>query len=94
LTIIQLCFSRKAEYFKIPLPSSVQYEGEWFYVRNLVMSTSSFTDRELVSSNDWQHDGEVSLKTEIGNLLTVVKTSKQQGLSGVWLVRTFMHCRI
>jgi hypothetical protein len=25
----------KAGYLKIPLPTSVRYEGEWFYVKNL-----------------------------------------------------------
>jgi hypothetical protein len=79
------------EYFKIPLPSSVQFKGEWFYVRNVATSVSLFTDRESMSSNEWQRDREACLKAEVGNLLTAVKTLKQWGLSGTRLVRTFMH---
>lgn len=84
----------KLEYFKIPIPSSIRYEGEWFYVRHVATSTPSFTGREPVSSSEWQHAGEASLKIEVGNLLRAVKTLKQRGLSSAWLVRTFMHHRI
>lgn len=77
--------------FKIPLPPFVRHKGEWFYVRSVASSAQPFTDRDLVSTDEWQHGGEVSLKIEVENLLTVVKTSKQHGLSSARLVRTFMH---
>lgn len=72
--IIKLCFSWKAKYFKIPLPSFIWYEGKWFYVRNMARSAPPFTGREPVSSGEWQHGGEVSLKIKVVNLLTAVKT--------------------
>lgn len=77
--------------FKIPLPPFVRHKGEWFYVRSVASSAQPFTDRDLVSTDEWQHGGEVSLKIEVENLLTIVKTSKQHGLSSARLVRTFMH---
>lgn len=77
--------------FKIPLPPFVRHKGEWFYVRSVASSAQPFTDRDLVSTDEWQHGGEASLKIEVENLLTVVKTSKQHGLSSARLVRTFMH---
>jgi hypothetical protein len=92
--IIQLRSGRKAEYFKIPLPSSVQYEGEWFYARNVAGSAPPFIGREPVSTEEWQHGGEASLKIEVENLPMTVKTLKQRGLSGARLMRTFMHRRI
>lgn len=93
LTIIQLHSGKKAEYFKIPLPSSARYEGEWFYVRNVARSAPLFTGQEPVSTEEWQCNGEASLKIKVENLLTAVKTLKQRGLSSVWLVHTFMHHR-
>jgi hypothetical protein len=50
--------------------------GEWFYVRNMATGAPSFIGYEPVSSDEWQRGGEVSLKIEIGNLLTMVKTLK------------------
>jgi hypothetical protein len=48
-TVIPLHFGQKAEYFKISLPSSVWYQGKWFYMRNVAVSAPLFTDREPVS---------------------------------------------
>lgn len=53
LTAIQLCSGQKAEYFNIPIPSSIRYEGKWFYVSNVAASGPSFTCRELMSSDEW-----------------------------------------
>lgn len=78
----------------MPLPSSVRYEGEWFYVTNVAMSAPSFIGHELVSSDEWQCGGEASFKTDTGNLITVVRTLKQQCLTGALLVWTFTHYRI
>lgn len=44
----QLRSSRKAEYFNVPLPSSVRYEIEWFYGRNVDGSAPLFTEWDLV----------------------------------------------
>lgn len=87
----QIRFGRKAEYFKIPLPSSERYEGEWFYVRNMAGSAPQFTGREPVSTEEWHHGVEASFKSEVEHLLTAIKTLKQQGLTGARLVRVFMH---
>lgn len=84
--MIQLRSGRKAEYFKVHLPSSIQYECEWFYVRNVVGSASPFTDRESVSMQERQHGREASLKIEVENMFMIVKMLKQQGLSSARLV--------
>lgn len=76
LAIIQLRSGQKAKDFKIPLPSSVRHESEWFYVRNVAGSVLKFTGQEPVSTDEWQHSGEASLKIEVANQLTTVKTLK------------------
>jgi hypothetical protein len=48
----QLCSRRKGGYLKISLPTSVRYEGEWFYVKNLDNSAPCFTGREPMLMND------------------------------------------
>jgi hypothetical protein len=78
-------------YFKIPLPSYVQYEGEWFFVKNMARSAPSFTGQEPVSTEEWHHEAEASVKSEVGRLLTVTRTLKQRGLTGTRLVHSFMH---
>jgi hypothetical protein len=52
---IQLRSGRKAKYFKIPLPSSVRYEGEWFYARNVAGNALPFTGWELMSTEKWHY---------------------------------------
>jgi hypothetical protein len=78
-------------YFKIPLPSSVRYEGEWFYVWNTAGSAPRFTGREPVSTDNGV---EPSLKDEVEALLSALEMLKRQGLTGARLVRNFMHRRI
>jgi hypothetical protein len=90
-TNIQLCTGRKTEYFKIPLSSSMRYEGEWSFVKNVARSASLFTGCESVSTEEWHHGAEANLKSEVEHPLTMILTSKQQGLTIVRLVRTFMH---
>jgi hypothetical protein len=48
----QLCSGQKESYLKIPLPTSVRYEGEWFYVKNMDGSAPCFTGREPMSMDD------------------------------------------
>lgn len=78
----------------VPLPSSVRYEGEWFYARNVAGSAPQFTGRELTSAEDQHSDTDAVLKSEVDCLLAVVETLKQQGLSRARLVHIFMHRRI
>jgi hypothetical protein len=42
----------------------------------------------------WHHRAEASLKSELEHLLTTIWMLKQRGLTGAWLVRTFMHRQI
>ena len=46
-------------YFKIPLPSSVRFEGKWFYARNVAGNALSFTGWELMSTEKWHYRVEV-----------------------------------
>lgn len=78
----------------VPLPSSVRYEGEWFYARNIAGSSPQFTSRELTSVEERCSRTDVVLKSEVGCLLAVAMMLKQLGLSGARLVRAFMHPRI
>lgn len=76
---IQLSTSQKAEYFKILLPSSVRYENEWFYAKNVADSAPPFTGREPVSTKKWHYDPEARFKSKVEHLLKAVATLKQQG---------------
>lgn len=91
---IHLHMGRKTEYFKIPLSTSMWYEGECFFVKNVAGSASLFTGWESISTEEWHHGAEVNLKSEVDHLLMMILTSKQRGLTIVRLVRTFMHRRI
>jgi hypothetical protein len=48
----QLRSAKKAGYLKIALPTSMRYECEWFYVKNLDDSALCFTGREPMSMDD------------------------------------------
>jgi hypothetical protein len=52
LVNFQLRSVRKAGYFRIPLPTSVRFEGEWFYIKNLAGIALCFTGRESVLTDD------------------------------------------
>jgi hypothetical protein len=80
LVNFQLRSDRKAGYFKIPLPTSVRFKGEWFYVKNLASIALCFTCRESVSTDDWNRGAKLGLKGEVQPLLVVLKTLKDQGL--------------
>jgi hypothetical protein len=91
----QLRSGRKAGYLKIPLPTSVRYKGEWFYVKNLDGSAPFFTGREPVSTmDDWNRGAEPGLKGEVEPLLVALKTLKDKGLTGVRLEHILMHHQI
>lgn len=91
---IQLRTGWKKEYLKVPLPSSVLYEGEWFYARNIVGSAPKFTGRELISVEERHSGTDAVQKGEVNRLLAAIGMLKQRGFSSAWLVRVFMHCRI
>lgn len=91
---IKLCSSRKAEYLKILLPSSMWYKGEWFYAKNVLGRPLPFTGREAVSMEKWHYGTEALFKSKVEHLLKAVNMLKQRGLTGARLVRTFMHRRI
>lgn len=78
----------------VPLPSSVRYEGEWFYARNIAGSAPQFTSQELTSVEERCSRTDVVLKSEVGCLLAAAMMLKQLGLSGARLVHVFMHPRI
>lgn len=80
-TNIQLRFDRKVEYFKILLPSSMWYEGEWFYAMNVASSALPFTIQEPVSTEKWHYGTEVQFKSKVEHLVKAVDTLKQKGLT-------------
>jgi hypothetical protein len=88
LANIELHFSWKTEYFKIPLPSSMRYEREWFFDRDVAGSAPPFTGWEPVSMEEWHHGAEASLKSEVEHLLAAIQMLKQRGLNGAQLVHT------
>jgi hypothetical protein len=55
----------------------MQYEGEWFYVRNQANSATCLTGREPVSTDNWNRGAEPSLKGKVESLLTTLKTLKE-----------------
>jgi hypothetical protein len=69
------------EYFKILLPSSMWYEGEWFYAMNVASSAPPFTRREPVSMEKWHYGTEAWFKSKVEHLVKVVDTLKQEGLT-------------
>jgi hypothetical protein len=75
-------------------PNSVRYKSEWFYVKNLAGSAPCFIGQEPVSTDDWNRGMEPGRKGEVKPLLVVLKTLKEQGLTGARLVHVFMHRRI
>lgn len=72
-------------------PSSVRYECECFYDRNVADSALPFIERESTSMEKWHYSAEARFKSKVQHLLKVVDTLKQQGLIDAWLVHTFMH---
>jgi hypothetical protein len=78
----------------VPLPSSVRYEDEWFYARNIARSAPPFIGRELTSAKECQSRTDAVLKSEVDCLLAAVETLKQRGLSVARLVHVFMHLLI
>jgi hypothetical protein len=72
----------------------LQYEGEWFYIKNTAGSAPCFTNREPVLTDDWHRGAEPGLEDEVEPLLTVFKTLKKQGLTDMRLVLVFIHRRI
>lgn len=63
----------------MPLPSSVWYEGEWFYIRNVAGSSPPSIGQELTSTEERHSGVDVVLKSEVDCLLAAVETLKQQG---------------
>jgi hypothetical protein len=92
--IIQLRTGRKKEYLQVPLPSSVRYEGEWFYACNIARSAPQFTGRELILAEQRHSKTDMVHKGEVDRLLVAIVMLKQRGISGAWLVCVFMHRRI
>lgn len=78
----------------MPLPSSVCYEGEWFYACNIARSAPQFTARELILAEQRHSKTDMIHKGEVDHLLVAIGMLKQQGTSGAWLVCVFMHRRI
>jgi hypothetical protein len=91
---IQLCSSRKANYFKFLLSSLVWYEGEWFYARNVSGSAPPFTRREPTLMEKWHYSAKARFKSKVEHLLKAVAMLKQQGLTDARLVHTFMYHRV
>jgi hypothetical protein len=91
LANIQLRSDRKTKYFKIPLPSSMWYEVEWFFVKNVAGSAPLFTSQELVTMEECHHRAKVGLKSEVEHLLMTIQTLTQRGLTNTRLVHTFMN---
>jgi hypothetical protein len=58
----QLRYGRKVGYFKISLPTSVRFEGEWFYIKNLADRAPCFTSRESMSTDDWDRGAELGAR--------------------------------
>lgn len=87
----QLRSTQKAGYLKTALPTSMRYEGEWFYIKNLDDSAPCFTGWETTSMDDWNRGVELDLKVEVDTLLLGLKMLKEQGITGARLVRVFMH---
>jgi hypothetical protein len=52
----------------------VQYEGEWFYIKNTVGNAPCFTGHEPVLTDDWHCGAEPGLKDEVEPILTMFKT--------------------
>lgn len=87
----QLRSGWKAGYFKIMFPTSMRYEGKWFYIKNLAGSALCFISREPMSTDDWNHGAEPGLKGEVEPILVVLKTLKEYDLTRTRLMCIFMH---
>lgn len=75
----------------MPLPSSIRYEGEWFYAQNIAGSSPQFTSRELTLVEEWHSGTDAVQKGQVDHLLSAIGMLKQRDLSGARLVRVFMH---
>lgn len=74
---IQLCSSRKVEYFRIPLPSSMRYEGEWFYAKNMAGSALPFTGWKPVLTEKWHYGAKAHFNSKVAQLLKDIDAPKQ-----------------
>lgn len=83
-------------YFDLPMPTSMKgWRSRWFFVKNEGEDPlPAFTGRPPVPFHNWGYGVAARDRKKLDDLLPVIQQLREQGLTGVHLLRTFFSRRI
>uniref|UniRef100_J3LXN9 Transposase (putative) gypsy type domain-containing protein n=1 Tax=Oryza brachyantha TaxID=4533 RepID=J3LXN9_ORYBR len=86
--------SKKA-WLSLPMKTSLKgWHAAWFYCSNLANSLLPYVGHAPVAQEAWSSLPTTEEMPQVNSLLNLIENLKTAGLTGIWVTRHFIRCRI